>query len=146
MNESGKNSSINDVISSHYTYEEKTPIVNSYEDNKKSIDIKSYTDESTIIQNENITEQYTNTKNAFTNCSDLLCKLNNRNDLSEDKSKTIKISSHIIPHHDHRKIQSDTKDIEDDSRNNFVLEKKVSTGAQWNNIQEPTLQNKIVQR
>lgn len=75
-----------------------------------------------------------------------MCKLNNRNVLPDDKSKSNKISSHIIPQHDHRKIQSDTKDIEDDSRNNFIIEKRVTSGPQWNNIQEQNPQNKIVQR
>ncbi|KAL5282994.1 BMP1.2 family protein [Megaselia abdita] len=139
LNEPGKIHSVNDVISSHYAYEDKISSVNSYEANKERIVNKLN------IADIQHAEQHTKYRNVDTNCSDILCNLNNRDELTEVKLKSNKISSHVIPQHDHRKIQSDTKDIEDDSRNNFVLDKK-STSGQSHNIPEQAIQNKIVRR
>lgn len=145
MNEPGKIHSVNDVISSHYAYEDKISSVDNYEDAKdKEGIVNTKSPESTTIQHEKSSEQHRNAKNVELNCSETLCKINNRDLLSEDNTKPK--NSHVIPQHDHRKIQSDTKDIEDDSRNNFVLEKKVVSATQINNMPEQALQNKIVQR
>lgn len=51
-------------------------------------------------------------------------------ELSQRESEKLEKSSNGMAHAairnvDHRKIQSDTKDIEDDSGNNFVSERKV---------------------
>lgn len=130
--------SVNDVMSIHYDYEDKIASNNNSNSHKEENVIVLNSTETPKIQQENFAEVHISAKNLVRNCSETLCKLNNRDTISEDNSKS-KISSHIIPQHDHRKIQSDTKDIEDDTRYYFVPKRQ-------NNLQSETFPKKIIKK